>query len=928
MDTNLRPLGVDGLEEALRESEEKFSAAFRASPIGLVIATMDGKYVEVNQALCEILGYSREELLGKTAIEIGIFTAETREEWVKAFERDGNMTVNRELSFHLPNGISCTTLSSIEKITLHGVPHYLSTVLDITERKRAEEALRNSESNFRTLAEKSLQGIAIYQEQKMVYANESIARITGYTIEELKSMPVEQIVARTHPVDRPVAEERLRKHTAGEMLSTSVELQILRKDGSTSWVQAFNNPIEYNGQPALLSTVIDITERKQAEEALRKSERVLREAEVLGHTGSWEQNLVTGEIFNTEENLRLFFGNDRSKGDDFEDYAQVVHPADREYVMQRRAELLKEEGPSDIEYRVVWLDGSVHVIFGRATVVRSELGQPIRVYGTNVDITERKRVEEELRLSEQRSHLLTETIPILVWSARADGVSDYYNAAFLQYLGKTLEEMQGWVWVETLHPEDRERSSAVWTQAFSSGSDYEIEYRVKRAADGEYRWHLGRAVPLRDSSGKIVRWYGTCTDIHDQKRAEEKIRQYVTRMEALAEISHALAEVGLDYESVLNTLARRTAELIGDSCVITLFSDDKRWSFPVAFHHVDSKALSMMHEALMHTWQGGTDTQRYQTLLVGESIYIPFVNPEEFRASLEPEFWTFFEVIGISSVLIVPLKTDGHTIGTLGITRDRQGAPYTRDDLILLQNIADRAALSIQNAQLFSQVQSAREQLEAFSRRLLDVQEVERRALTTELHDRVGQNLSGLSINLQNMKALLPKDAAKTLATKFDDAQALVEHTTRQIRDIMAELHPPELEDYGLAVALETYAERTALRGNLELIADLPDLALPSLPSDVLIALFRAAQEAISNVLKHASATQLEVSLQERDGRIRLKVEDDGQGFDPDSVSQKEAQTWGLKIMRERIESIGGKVQIESESGEGTRVTFEIKRQT
>ena len=81
-------------------------------------------------------------------------------------------------------------------------------------------------------------------------------------------------------------------------------------------------------------------------------------------------------------------------------------------------------------------------------------------------------------------------------------------------------------------------------------------------------------------------------------------------------------------------------------------------------------------------------------------------------------------------------------------------------------------------------------------------------------------------------------------------------------------------------------------------------------------------------MLKHASATQLEVSLQERDGRIRLKVEDDGQGFDPDSVSQKEAQTWGLKIMRERIESIGGKVQIESESGEGTRVTFEIKRQT
>src|SRR6185295_20169276 len=106
---------------------------------------------------------------------------------------------------------------------------------------------------------------------------------------------------------------------------------------------------------------------------------------------------------------------------------------------------------------------------------------------------------------------------------------------------------------------------------------------------------------------------------------------------------------------------------------------------------------------------------------------------------------------------------------------------------------------------------------------------------TTELDDRSGQNLTGLSMNLQNMKALLSDEAAKSLATKFDDAQALVEHTTRQIRDIMAELHPPELEDYGLAVALETYAERAASRGNLELIAGLPDLAPPSLPSDVRI---------------------------------------------------------------------------------------------
>jgi PAS domain S-box-containing protein len=703
------------------------------------------------------------------------------------------------------------------------------------------------------------------------------------------------------------------------------------------------------------------------------------------------------------------------------------------------------------------------------------------------EVAERKQAEDHLRL-------VIDTIPAMVFTALPNGSVDFVNQRWLQFMGLSLQDVQGWGWDVTIHPEDRARSVDHWRSTMAAGQSADNELRVRRA-DGVYRWILGRFVPLRNEMGNIVKWYGVSTDIDDRKRAEEEmnrqaaraetlahiaarlnkqldleavihavceevintfkvsqatmslydkkrdllvyaggvnippkyaatmepitrsqfddflqamgpvmvvpdiqsmpdvpnaefsshldvrtvvtaamlrdqelvgalaigvnghvrefdkdeltllkaisdqaaqaianarlfqtVSEHAARMEVLAEISRTFAEAGLDYQSILNTVARRTSELIGDSCVITLFSQDGQRAFPVAFHHPDPGARALMHEALLHTWQGGTDTQRYQTLLSGNSIFIPAVNPEEFRISLEPEFLPYLDAIGISSVLIVPLRLPRRVIGTLGLTRDRYGSSYTRDDQVLLQDVADRAALTIQNAQLFEQVQGAREQLEALSHRLLEVQEAERRALTMELHDRVGQNLTGLSINLQNMKALLSAEMAKRLATKFDDAQILVEDTARQIRDIMAELYLPELEDYGLAIALETYAERAASRGNLELITDLPDLAPPPLPSDVRIALFRAAQEAISNVLKHASATQLEVSLEERDGRIRLRVEDDGQGFDPNTVSQKEAQTWGLKIMRERVESIGGKVQIESEPGEGTRVTFEVER--
>jgi two-component system sensor histidine kinase UhpB len=124
--------------------------------------------------------------------------------------------------------------------------------------------------------------------------------------------------------------------------------------------------------------------------------RLLGEAEQLGQTGSWEQDFVSQEIFNTDANLRLFFGEDRRKGTRLEDYIEAIHPDDRDLVVRRREQLLAGTGPGDIEYRVVWPDGSVHWIFGRATVVRDESGRPLRVYGTNADITERKSAEEEL----------------------------------------------------------------------------------------------------------------------------------------------------------------------------------------------------------------------------------------------------------------------------------------------------------------------------------------------------------------------------------------------------------------------------------------------------------------------------------------------------------------------------------------------------
>jgi len=142
---------------------------------------------------------------------------------------------------------------------------------------------------------------------------------------------------------------------------------------------------------------------------------------------------------------------------------------------------------------------------------------------------------------------MADTLPCLIWSTRADGIADYYNTRFLDYLGKTTEEMHGWNWVEILHPDDRQRIIESWTAAFTSGTDYYAEYRIRQAVDGRYIWHEGRAAPLRDAAGQIVRWFGTCTDIEERKLSEQQRDESAAKLCLLREsLQDAFASVSMD----------------------------------------------------------------------------------------------------------------------------------------------------------------------------------------------------------------------------------------------------------------------------------------------------------------------------------------------------------------------------------------------
>ena len=241
---------------------------------------------------------------------------------------------------------------------------------------------------------------------------------------------------------------------------------------------------------------------------------------------------------------------------------ESIHPDDRgrvdKYLKRRRDGVF-----TDMEFRIVRLDGSIRWVRNRAFPIKDENGQVSRIAGLMEDITDRKRVEAEIRESEHRWRNITEAMPQLVWTAMPDGVCDYFSTQWMQYTGVPTNELLGWQWLKTLHPDDRESTRRFWTDSVAGRHDYDVEYRVRRV-DGEYRWFKTRGVPIQDSDGRIFKWFGTCTDITDGKLAAEELRHAKEIAESANRAKDEfLANVSHEIRTPMNAIMGLTALVLG-----------------------------------------------------------------------------------------------------------------------------------------------------------------------------------------------------------------------------------------------------------------------------------------------------------------------------------------------------------------------------
>jgi PAS domain S-box-containing protein len=298
---------------------------------------------------------------------------------------------------------------------------------------------------------------------------------------------------------------------------------------------------------------------------------------------------------------------------------------------------------------------------------------------------------------------IAEAMPHLVWTARADGTIDFFNRRWIEYTGVDLAEFaqRGKV-VGVVHPNERAATIASWKGALAAGASYEQEYRLRCARDGSYRWFLSRAVPVRDDSGRIVRWIGTATDIDDRQRASESLRFMV-------EVGNVLSNA-LDVETIASSIARVTAGHFADWCLVTLMRD--REYVTAALEHKDRQLLHHV-EAYRNRYPVRPADTIARVIAANEPMLIERVLAEQLEhTARDPEHLRLLQLLQMHSVIIVPLSApEGPAFGALTMVSAESGRLFNENDVKVAQAAAARVAVGIANAKIFEEQRRAAEEL-------------------------------------------------------------------------------------------------------------------------------------------------------------------------------------------------------------------------
>jgi PAS domain S-box-containing protein len=540
----LLPIDVDDrrrAEEALRKSEERWRSVFENSAIGVALTDLNGRFLTTNHVFQAMVGYTEEELRAVSFADLA-HEDYRQANWALVTElvEGKRRQFQIEEKYRRKDGSSIWVSNNVSLVPgTERVPRFIMALSeDITQRKRAEEKLRRSEADLLDAQRMSRTGsLKIDISSGTVTGSPQVFRIFGVMPGEDTSTP-EFWLGRTHPDDQKRVRE-LFDRSITQKTDFDADYRIVLPDGAIKYLHSIGHPslnesgnlVEFGG------TIIDITERKQREEALRRSEGYLAEAQKLTHTGSWAAQVSQKEpvywsnVYWSKEMYRIFGLDPGPTPPSPMEVVRQLHPEDAPYHPGVVERAIRDGTDFEMDFRLLLPDGAAKYIHVVGHPVVNASGDVIELVGTAMDVTEQHESRAALQaafeqIKAERTELrrMTDAVAAFIYVLRPDGTALYANQTVLDYTGLTLEDLQREDQrARVFHPEDLERLREERQVAFARGKPFELEQRAL-GKNGNYRWFLARFNPLRDDQGNIIRWYATGTDIDDRKRAEERMR--------------------------------------------------------------------------------------------------------------------------------------------------------------------------------------------------------------------------------------------------------------------------------------------------------------------------------------------------------------------------------------------------------------------
>ena len=535
-------------ENALRESETRFTAIFHASPIPIALTRLgDNQLININKAWLDLTGYHKEEVIGANSGDLNIGVNPQERGIAINTLGEQEKVIGFEYQIRQKSGEIRDVLFSAELIDLEGESFILSMGIDITERKRAEEKLKASEKRFRALFEQAggycmildpntADGIPI-----IIDANKAACEAHGYTYEEFIGRPIADI---DDPEGKRLVVENTQRIMTGKPFYT--ENTHVRMDGTTFPVSIQANRIDKEGEPPLIfTTEYDITDKKQVEEKLKQSTAALEKAQQAAHLGSWSWHIKTNKLEWSGEMYRVF-GIDKEtfNGDLSEVINRTIHPDDRAKVEQSNLAVLNDSRPTPLEYRVIWPDGTVHVVWAEAgELIIDDDGNPAVLSGIAQDITERKRAQEILRESEERFKAIFLQSPIAIEIFDANGLLMEANPTCLDMFGVSdIEHVKGFNLFDdpNIPLTEIEKLKNGEQILFTSEFDFEVvkkENLYPTSKSGKMFWEVS-VKALLDENGSITGYLVQVQDITERKQAEEALLENQKRYQKAQAMGH------------------------------------------------------------------------------------------------------------------------------------------------------------------------------------------------------------------------------------------------------------------------------------------------------------------------------------------------------------------------------------------------------